>query len=184
MKKKKSVQKAFLLHRAGNPVKECTSFMCGSETKLQLKLDASCHLSKFYICQARYSVRLTSQALEREHHKLTFIRKWQHWKKPLTFFYIPLSLNSFLLLFQMQLARPLPESCLSAATAGYRTINLPDQAIGEMQVMPQRRSKCHEYRNKNWFILTLAFSHLLWSFGTSGVQQFAPLSEAFLFSGV
>lgn len=101
--------------------------MHGSETKLQLKLDASHHLSKFYILQAKCSVRLKSQSLERVHHKLKFIRKWQHWKKTLTFFYSPLSYNSFLILFQMQLSQPISGGLsLSAATTGYRTINLSD----------------------------------------------------------
>lgn len=50
-------------------MKESMSFMHGSETKLQLKLYASHHLSKFYILQAKCSVRLKSQGLERERHK-------------------------------------------------------------------------------------------------------------------
>lgn len=61
-------------------MKEIMAFMHGSETEIQLKPDASRHLSKFYILQAKCSVRLKSQSLERENHKLTFIRKWQHWK--------------------------------------------------------------------------------------------------------
>lgn len=60
-------------------------FMHGSETKLQLKLDASHYLPKFYILQGKDSVRLKSQSLEKEYHKLTFFRKWQHWKKTFTF---------------------------------------------------------------------------------------------------
>lgn len=88
-------------------MKESMSFMHGSETKLQLKLDASHHLSKFYILQAKCSVRLKSQSLDREHHKHTFIRKWQHWKKTLTFFYSPLSYNSFL-------PHPFPNTAFSA----------------------------------------------------------------------
>jgi len=87
-------------------MKESMSFMQSSETKLQLRLDTSHDLSKFYILQAKCSVRLKSESLERGLHKLPFIRNWQHWKKPLTFFYSPLSYNSFLILFQIQLAQP------------------------------------------------------------------------------
>lgn len=107
-------------------MKASMCFMHGSETKLQLKLDASHHLSKFYILQAKCSVRLKSQSLEREHHKLTFIRKWQHWKNTFTF-YSALSYNSFLILFQIQVAQSICGGLsLNAATTGYRTINLSD----------------------------------------------------------
>lgn len=125
-KKKKPVQRAFLLHKAGNSMKESMCFMHGSETNLQLKPDASHHLSKFYILQAKCSARLKSQSLEREHHKLTFIRKRQRWKSTFTF-YSALSYNSFLILFQIQVAQPISGGLsLNAATTGYRTINLSD----------------------------------------------------------
>lgn len=64
-------------------MKESMYFMHGSETKLQLKLDASHHLSKFYILQAKCSVRLKSQSLERTsqthiHQKVAALDKHLH----------------------------------------------------------------------------------------------------------
>lgn len=143
-------------------MKESMSFMHGSETKLHLKLDASHHLSTFYILQAKCSVRLKSQGLERERHKLTLIRKWQHWKKTLTFFYSPLSYNSFLVLFQIQLAQPISGGLsLNAARTGYRTINLSGYGTDEIELMPGRYSKCHEHLNKNCFCIISFFSFAL-----------------------
>lgn len=99
-------------------------------------------------------------------------------KKKLTF-YTAFSYTGFLIPFQMQLSQTISGGLsLSAAAAGCRTINLSDNSIDEMVLMPGRHYRCHENPSKNCFcIINFLLSHVLVLWNISWFMAFCPTFE-------
>lgn len=95
-----------------------------------------------------------------------------------------LLLQSFVL---KQLPLPFPNTAqplsgglsLNAATTGYRTRNMPDEDINEVQLMPGRHGKCHEHSNKNCFCIISFFSFALVFWNISWLTAICSAFEGF-----